>query len=133
FFSCIPRPPLSTLFPYTTLFRSRRWALENLAKIVSQDCSLFVGHVELRHTKGECRTQSLWVLEELHDPRPPGPAAFKGKVGRKRASVPVELVAHIAFVSFVDFTEPPCRVKRCLLAGHNEPFHSTGGGWAGHA
>src|SRR5262249_61426912 len=29
FFLMIPRPPSSTLFPYTTLFRSRSWRLES--------------------------------------------------------------------------------------------------------
>src|SRR5438105_5468864 len=36
FFLLIPRPPTSTLFPYTTLFRSRKLQL-NTAKLLRQD------------------------------------------------------------------------------------------------
>src|SRR2546430_17604547 len=33
FFLMIRRPPRSTLFPYTTLFRSTRWAVEDTATV----------------------------------------------------------------------------------------------------
>src|SRR3712207_9278543 len=36
FFLMIRRPPRSTLFPYTTLFRSRRWVQVTLALILSK-------------------------------------------------------------------------------------------------
>src|SRR2546430_17168221 len=40
FFLMIRRPPRSTLFPYTTLFRSRRW---------SASCGAHAEHDEQRH------------------------------------------------------------------------------------
>src|SRR3712207_7912905 len=35
----IRRPPRSTLFPYTTLFRSRTWSSGRLLSLLSSDCS----------------------------------------------------------------------------------------------
>src|SRR5438309_11599344 len=43
FFLLIPRPPRSTLFPYTTLFRSSTAAATRLAEVLER----LVGHVEV--------------------------------------------------------------------------------------
>src|SRR3712207_9118175 len=45
FFLMIRRPPRSTLFPYTTLFRSRSWRLQirqcSLSKVIASIVGLF--------------------------------------------------------------------------------------------
>src|SRR5436190_20039999 len=45
FFLVIPRPPISTLFPYTTLFRSRTWreAASYFCLLPSAFCLLLFG------------------------------------------------------------------------------------------
>src|SRR5437867_6248769 len=43
FFLMLPRPPRSTLFPYTTLFRSSAWATDKVGQV-----ALVGGEVEFR-------------------------------------------------------------------------------------
>src|SRR5258708_39328139 len=43
FFLMIRRPPRSTLFPYTTLFRSRRLSIEALAALSDDELAARVG------------------------------------------------------------------------------------------
>src|SRR5439155_19999425 len=57
FFSMIRRPPRSTLFPYTTLFRSRpegdgKWFLEN-EKTVTQFCRKLAAERPLKDIRDE--------------------------------------------------------------------------------
>src|SRR6266480_5939834 len=51
FFLMIRRPPRSTLFPYTTLFRSRRRALRRGVQVLQAD----VGADARRHARGQDR------------------------------------------------------------------------------
>src|SRR5256884_3562410 len=63
----IRRPPRSTLFPYTTLFRSRsellgvlacrvhRRMLHDQGEVIGQRGRVLVAHVELRHAQNERR------------------------------------------------------------------------------
>src|SRR3712207_6999408 len=48
----IRRPPRSTLFPYTTLFRSRRGLLLRLQRQVAPDAAARGGRVGRRHQDG---------------------------------------------------------------------------------
>src|SRR5438552_8180478 len=56
FFLMIPRPPRSTLFPYTTLFRSpegdEKWFLEN-EKTVTQFCRKLAAERPLKDIRDE--------------------------------------------------------------------------------
>src|SRR5207237_8054583 len=56
FFLMIPRPPSSTLFPYTTLFRSpegdEKWFLEN-EKTVTQFCRKLAAERPLKDIRDE--------------------------------------------------------------------------------
>src|SRR5690554_7033249 len=45
----IPRPPRSTLFPYTTLFRSKVYSLNNAASITQSRDKLFSLQLLLSH------------------------------------------------------------------------------------
>src|SRR5256885_12110735 len=56
----IRRPPRSTLFPYTTLFRSRRAFVEEFGRLRVQLIRLHeVGLMEPRHVAGSCRRRSI--------------------------------------------------------------------------
>src|SRR2546423_11135687 len=48
----IRRPPRSTLFPYTTLFRSEKWFLEN-EKTVTQFCRKLAAERPLKDIRDE--------------------------------------------------------------------------------
>src|SRR5439155_20805497 len=52
FFLIIRRPPRSTLFPYTTLFRSEKWFLEN-EKTVTQFCRKLAAERPLKDIRDE--------------------------------------------------------------------------------
>src|SRR5258708_18190613 len=45
----IRRPPRSTLFPYTTLFRSRRHHEQSLSRRRAGDAAVLPDHREIRH------------------------------------------------------------------------------------
>src|SRR5438132_7390381 len=52
----IPRPPRSTLFPYTTLFRSRRLLVSYSSKLGSaQACAFSMSAAELETSRFGCR------------------------------------------------------------------------------
>src|SRR5205823_14778666 len=51
-FLMIRRPPRSTLFPYTTLFRSEKWFLEN-EKTVTQFCRKLAAERPLKDIRDE--------------------------------------------------------------------------------
>src|SRR3989449_11149189 len=71
FFLMIRRPPRSTLFPYTTLFRSHR---------------------VVRRVRPESgRGARTWCLQQFRSVEPPGPG---GAVPRRHAAVPLRLVVH---------------------------------------
>src|SRR5215472_8890372 len=79
--------------------------LQSNTKIVGNDGSLVIGHVELRHAKGENRAQCLWIFQKADEPGAVGPAPFIGKIWREGATEAIELVTFIAFVALVDLTE----------------------------
>src|SRR3712207_6906829 len=56
----IRRPPRSTLFPYTTLFRSRRWNVEHAIRVAKGE--LGFTHYEGRNYKALMRHQTLCLL-----------------------------------------------------------------------
>src|SRR2546429_7277424 len=43
----IRRPPRSTLFPYTTLFRSRQWASADVTSILALTCASISEHAHV--------------------------------------------------------------------------------------
>src|SRR6202023_3951280 len=59
FFLMIRRPPRSTLFPYTTLFRSHTSELQSLTNLVCVFC------LELRRVRSEEHTSELQSLTNL--------------------------------------------------------------------
>src|SRR3712207_9342679 len=59
----IRRPPRSTLFPYTTLFRSRRGRLREPAAQVCEQALIVgrIGHAVAKRTIVEARLETGWV------------------------------------------------------------------------
>ena len=97
FFLMIRRPPRSTLFPYTTLFRSRRMMW--IAFVSEQRRDVGMGgdrHASSRATRTPHRA-TLGVstnLEKAHDPRSAVPGAqthanFVDEHGRGRERLPI--------------------------------------------
>src|SRR3712207_9326605 len=110
FFLMIRRPPRSTLFPYTTLFRSARagrqggWTVVSTPEQVSEPTTTYeqardeLAEVVRRLEAGGLTLEEslgLWERGEglagicqhwLAPPRPPGPAAAPG--GRRRPTHP---------------------------------------------
>src|SRR5258708_19470898 len=69
----IRRPPRSTLFPYTTLFRSRQAAMIGIVKALPRPCILLSPQVALR--KSEASSLRQMVLDVgLSEPVPVLPA-----------------------------------------------------------
>src|ERR1022692_5169587 len=73
FFLMIRRPPRSTLFPYTTLFRSGRWRSTNLPTTISP--ALVSAHRSEEHTselQSPCNLVCRLLLEKKKDTQPHG-------------------------------------------------------------
>src|SRR3712207_8889778 len=66
FFLMIRRPPRSTLFPYTTLFRSTVAAHARLAKVDGRRLLFEVTVSEGDRTVAECRVERMLVRSEEH-------------------------------------------------------------------
>src|SRR5690349_23030247 len=66
FFLLIQRPPRSTLFPYTTLFRSHAWMSgEGFSSSLFKSLVTVVGPVELWATRSEEHTSELQSRRDL--------------------------------------------------------------------
>src|SRR5256885_3632697 len=84
----IRRPPRSTLFPYTTLFRSRRWDAHGhrARRIVSPLRSAGVGHVP---------AQSIGEAGETAHRRTDGPSANRSEEHTSELQSPCNLVCRL--------------------------------------
>src|SRR6266511_4894218 len=73
FFLMIRRPPISTLFPYTTLFRPRRKVISELARANSGTSSPSVDHASRseEHTSELQSRENLVCRLQLEKKKPP--------------------------------------------------------------
>src|SRR2546430_10247273 len=66
----IRRPPRSTLFPYTTLFRSAFWLHSDVrrasCRICSQQCSAWPRSCIPVHLRSRCSSMPAWARSEEH-------------------------------------------------------------------
>src|SRR6266480_3361056 len=118
FFLMIRRPPRSTLFPYTTLFRSPRCAAPDVARIPSSPpCPHRARCGASRRTRGaNSRSASSLgsLLEIVHQPRERIEAHHARRVGlevRERVDVvevetPVAVIDHVLDAAHVDVRRP---------------------------
>src|SRR5256885_16544563 len=72
----IRRPPRSTLFPYTTLFRSRRRGPLAQAMLISVGIALFLGFIFLGSWQVQRRAWKLDLIERVDQRVHAAPAAL---------------------------------------------------------
>jgi hypothetical protein len=92
-------------------------SLHDHGEVIREDGCLFRRDVELRHAESERRAQGLRILQEVDDPLALRAAALKSQVGRQRAAVAVQAMAHIALVAFVELAEGSGRPECGVLGG----------------
>src|SRR2546429_7007529 len=65
----IRRPPRSTLFPYTTLFRSYHEESPELMQAIDDHEFSVVGRLKPRVTEAQARTELSVIMRRLHEDR----------------------------------------------------------------
>src|SRR2546422_7259320 len=128
FFLMIRRPPRSTLFPYTTLFRSLTADLIDLVDVVSCPFQLGLDQrtAEVHRGASSSRTQVVRrFLERAHADRRPqrSPARSERLLGRERLEEERDAPdAHLPRDQLVDLDRLP--VRPCLVDHWQPVDHS---------